>query len=253
LGRKSPGDDENGFPIPVEGFVGVSIHNGIAPVSDAVILDNVTVRGVGDRGVGVVIGHPTGPFSPGGRAIVRNSHVVDVGNGIQVNPRSVGTIHDNLIRSVRDPFPSAEFGISVTGATVQLLRNNISGFTEVPNFDFCDFCFSAGIVFQGTARIGGLAPGTGNDIHDNAAGLLMVSTHGVTVSNNAVHDNLATGITVDATSSLNRFLHNVATNNARALGLDCLDRSTGSGTANTWIGNIGAQSFPPAICLPPVS
>jgi hypothetical protein len=145
------------------------------------------------------------------------------------------------------------------GGTARIVRNDLSG-------------YSAGVLLfhGGQALIGG--PRNGNNIHDSIVGVALIGggVAGVRagVADNDIHHNESDGVHVDTPDSIvarnrihdnggsaiqasapgNQFLHNVSTNNG------CVDSTTGdgtAGTANIWIDNIGASSFPPGICRPP--
>lgn len=127
----------------------------------------------------------------------------------------------------------AQFGPSIT-ATGNTLIGNEDG------LDLLDGLASATITgnyAQGN-RIDGMFIGQG--VFESQA-----SNHGM-LTRNLLFSNGVFGIDVDTGG--NTFTSNIAFSNPV---LDCLDETTGggtAGTANTWIGNQGSTSFPAGIC-----
>jgi hypothetical protein len=243
-----------GFDLFNGGITAVRVTNGPGPFAEAAVIQNVVVRtrartsnGLGEITSGVVIGQRRRPA----RAIVLASRILNVNNGISVFRGSQATLRDNVIMGPASSNEEPSFGIEVFRASVEVLGNDVSGY---------DSSVGIGIDFSGRGTLGGSVPGTGNNIHHNATGVFMGGHHAL-VSNNRVHDNLATGIFVFggslqiSASSLNQFVGNVITNNhTLTAGFDCEDQSIGTGTAgtaNTWTDNIGGTSSPRAICPPP--
>lgn len=242
--------------------IGVLVANGPVRFADASVIDHVALRQVVSSGcptaaVGVQVGTGGGPLR--GRAIVRNSLWTGYGNAVVISDDSQATIVDNVLRNTggfcqpssgRCAAGIAVAGIKATRATVNIERNDVSGFLTAFLDGCCPFVLSKGVVLGPGAR-GTVAD---NDIHNSWIGL-FVDAQGLVVSNNAVHDSFEVGIQAAATSSGNRFLHNVATNNGGSLGFaDCVDdsaRGVTGGSANNWVDNIGAAAFPPDICAPP--
>jgi hypothetical protein len=75
-------------------------------------------------------------------------------------------------------------------------------------------------------------------------------TNSIVLGNQST-DNGSEGILVNAGSSSNLLVRNVAVGNGV---FDCHDLSTGSstlGTANLWFGNLGAKASPAGLCAPP--
>ena len=92
----------------------------------------------------------------------------------------------------------------------------------------------------------------GNTIARNDYNIGLFNADGIAIrSNRATNGKDLAGIFVNASSTDNLFRDNRALGNQR---LDCWDRSEGtgtSGTANTWIDNIGETDRPSGICNAP--
>jgi hypothetical protein len=86
-----------------------------------------------------------------------------------------------------------------------------------------------------------------NTLFRNGTGI-FVNYPATRVENNKVNGNFGNGIEVFTAG------HTFLSNNAKSnTGIDCVDHSTGGGTAstgNTWTGNYGLESSPVGICKP---
>jgi parallel beta-helix repeat protein len=133
--------------------------------------------------------------------------------------------------------PSAQTGIAIlNGAKGSAIGNRIVGNGSL-----------SGIALSAPATSG--VQIKGNQVFDNARGILVQSTTGALVASNRASRNLQEGI-LALNSSGNTFDRNDARSNG---GTDCSDNSMGSGTggtANTWTFNRGIESLPPGICTP---
>jgi nitrous oxidase accessory protein NosD len=182
---------------------------------------------------------------------VRNSTLVAPTNGLHVTAGSEASVRGNVITSAR-PGLAGGGGIFIEGGTVRFVRNDVS------RFNLGVFAFSGqALVFGNTIHDGrvGVSLGFGmtgataidNDIRRGVEGFVVGSV-GALVSGNRIDVDGGLAFDVQDPASRNQFVANVATDG------ECSDSTRGAGTAgtaNTWIDNIGAPSFPPKICRPP--
>src|SRR4051794_18140836 len=187
----------------------------------------------------------------GGPAIVRNSTLVAPTNGVDVTDGSEATIRGNVVTSAR-PGLAGGGGIFVEGGTARIVRNDVSRF-NLGVFAFSGRALvSANVIHDGGRGISlgfvmASATVLDNDVRANDEAM-FVSSVGAVVSGNRIDGNGGLAFDVQDPASGNEFVANVATNG------ECSDTTTGAGTAgtaNTWIDNIGAPSFPPKICRRP--
>jgi parallel beta-helix repeat protein len=256
--------------------IGVFVHNGPGPIDDASVISNVRLRKTGQAralsNIGVQVGNPfnlfdTLVFDPG-RAIVSDSRYDGTGSAIAVHAGSTAQIRGNVLVGTRGSaaeqrgiaLGDPDFVLDQPPADVDVRDNEIVGFSHVESGPSPDESGSSiGIFVEGHVT-GTVGP---NRIFDNRVGIWL-SGRGTTVADNIVRDNTLAGILLDAFKAQdNQLLRNVARNNG--LGAppgvppdvvrgDCLDFSTGTGTAataNTWTDNLGGSSFPGGLCRPP--
>jgi len=182
---------------------------------------------------------------------VRNSTLVAPTNGVDVTDGSEATIRGNVVTSAR-PGLAGGGGIFVEGGTARIVRNDVSRF-NLGVFAFSGRALvSANVIHDGGRGISlgfvmASATVLDNDVRANDEAM-FVSSVGAVVSGNRIDGNGGLAFDVQDPASGNEFVANVATNG------ECSDTTTGAGTAgtaNTWIDNIGAPSFPPKICRRP--
>lgn len=202
----------------------------------------------------------------GSTALVRSNLIVGGATGIAIFGEG-GTVRDNAL------LQQTSVGVWLGGGSfpepvhADVLNNRITG-TGTANS--VGVFIESGIVLGGSssavlfgntisdhplagvsAHSSGPDPGSllikANTVFRNGEGL-EVNYFAARVENNRVNGNSGNGIEVVAQDAT--FLSNNAKSNG---GTDCLDHSSGggtAGTANTWTGNYGLESSPVGICKP---
>lgn len=220
-------------------------------------------------GFGILVGQASPATS--GTATIRDNILIGYQkNGMVIsNSGSQADITDNVVTGAGPTGLIVQNGIQVSDAAVTLLRNRVSGhlFTDT------NIAISVGIL--------GLDPSslqvTLNRSESNDENLFLVNADGATIDRNILNSGTFDGMFLDGTnaasisrnqadnngdvgiylcttsfgcgeSSGNTLTRNRANTNTD---FDCLDESTGSGTAgtaNTWTNNTGDLASPPDIC-----
>jgi large repetitive protein len=213
--------------------------------------EDPSLRGC-QNGIAVVYGDydPGSGTSTSGTGTVLNN-VIDryqKGGIIVSEADSNATIRDNTILGVGATEDIAQNGIQVSYGGQATVRQN--GIRDNRFTGATDDQYDAGgiILFKPDADtlVGG------NIIARNDYNIGLFNADGIAIrSNRATNGKDLAGIFVNARSTDNLFRDNRALGNER---LDCWDRSEGtgtSGTANTWIDNIGETDRPSGICNAP--
>jgi parallel beta-helix repeat protein len=195
----------------------------------------------------------------GGFDLIRNNLIVGGEIGIDLIGSQADTVRDNTLLA------QTLAGVFVQGgsnpAAADVLNNTVTGGTASATF---------GVIYGASAgAVSGLAFGNtiskhtfaidvtsgpadvslkANTVFQNGGGIFITSTVPVEVENNRVNGNATYGIEVHTGG------HTLLSNNARSNGgTDCIDTTSGGGTAstaNTWTGNYGLDWNVPGICTP---
>jgi parallel beta-helix repeat protein len=173
-----------------------------------------------------------------GRHVTIESNAVRTrDSGINIGVKCCGfpPSHDVLVKDNHLRGENASFGIFVFGDNTDVLlkENRISGFSE------------GGVLLLQTSKV----TAEKNEVKNNGTGFELAAASHNRIVKNQVDDNKDLGIFIDPQSTGNLIIDNEARGNDH---LQCLDQSSGlgtAGTANIWKHNEGSPSDPIGICV----
>ncbi len=192
-----------------------------------------------------------------GVPLIRSNLIVGGATGINVSGGDVGAIRDNTLLN------QTSFGVRVAPAAGQtssagVLSNTITGTPTSEGLVFSSngavlsaLAFGNTISKHGVRGIGVTDVEAGitiraNNVFRNGEGLRVAGSPTALIENNKLSENTGAGIITSGSQAT------FTSNNARGNGgTDCVDTSTGGGTAgtgNTWTGNYGYEATPATIC-----
>jgi parallel beta-helix repeat protein len=254
-----PGAIADALAIAQPGDV-LNIHAGTYPEKVTVDVDSVTLRAAGDGLVTIdgecAVAITLDVVAEG--VTIRGLRVVGAGVGgapkaIDLSMVELGRVVDS---TAEDTCGYGWYGINVTsGGTIRIQNNRTSGFDhagiyvgEITSTPFGPlvvrgnqtFGNDRGVIVR--ASFGGAIQVAGNRVHDNlSSGIWVEAGDGIIVDGNVVRDNVSTGIQLDEFSDGNLIRGNRVTGHT-------FDLYNGGGSGNCWIGNEYTTSFGDISC-----